>query len=208
MKKVIVFSTVIFLCVLTSLHAQSLKFGVTGGLNFAQLNFDDFENQTENIELESISDRSTGYHVGVVGQAGLFSFFVQPSLLFTNTKAQVSLLDDGVESTEELSFNRFDVPLLVGKKFAGIIKVMLGPVASFQLSSDSPLAEVVGLNEEYNSATFGYQAGVGLEAANLFVDFKFEGSLSSLGDGVTLNDQDYNFDSRMNQMVLSVGFLF
>lgn len=206
MKKVFVLSTIIGLALITAVSGQSLKFGVTGGLNFAQMKFKDIAAQ--DVEMESVQDRSTGYHVGVVGQAGLLSFFVQPSLLFTNTKAQVNLIENGEETQEEISFNRFDVPVLVGKKFAGILKVMVGPVASFQLSSDSPLAEAAGLEEDYKAATIGYQAGLGLEAASLFVEFKYEGSLSKMGDGVTIGETQHDYDSRMNQMVVSVGFFF
>ena len=64
------------------------------------------------------------------------------------------------------------------------------------------------IEQEFSAATLGYQAGVGLELANLLVDVKYEGNLSKLGDGVTIAGRDYSFDQRMSQWILSVGFLF
>jgi hypothetical protein len=42
----------------------------------------------------------------------------------------------------------------------------------------------------------------------LAVDLRYEGSLSKLGDGMTIGGQKCNFDSRISQWVFGVGYWF
>ncbi|HAH35295.1 MAG TPA: hypothetical protein DCL81_01665, partial [Algoriphagus sp.] len=55
---------------------------------------------------------------------------------------------------------------------------------------------------DFNSATLGYQAGLGVDIGNLSIDGKYEGGLSKFTDNIS----SFQTDNRINQWVLSVGF--
>jgi hypothetical protein len=104
-------------------------------------------------------------------------------------------------------FYKLDLPVIVGVK-VGPLKLQAGPVGTMVIKSKSDLLDKYNLQETFRGATFGYQAGLGLELSSLLVDVKYEGNLSKLGDGVEIAGQNFNFDQRMHQWIFSVGFLF
>jgi hypothetical protein len=77
------------------------------------------------------------------------------------------------------------------------------------LDQQSALEAAGNYKEEFNGATWGYQVGVGLDLLNtLTLDAKYEGSLSKLGDQVTIGDKPFDIDNRPNQFVVTVGLFF
>lgn len=185
-----------------------VKFGIRGGINSAYVKPKTFNNPNYLIEYES---GDLGFHFGGVAQIKIAKFFIQPELLFStaNTDIKLTDLDDPstVESIGEQKFNKLDVPIIAGFKL-GAFKLQAGPVATVQLKSKSDLLKENGIQQAYKGATIGFQAGVGLELSSLLIDVKYEGNLSQLGDGVKIGGQTFNFDQRMSQLILSIGFLF
>ena len=62
------------------------------------------------------------------------------------------------------------------------------------LSSDPALDMVddIEAEEEFNGATWGYQVGIGFDILKkVTIDVKYEGNLSSLGDGVKIGKKNY-----------------
>lgn len=196
MKKLVLF-LIVALCSL-SLHAQKNGFGLKGGLSSTQVNF-------EGEQLVP-SDAQMGYHLGVFARLGGVGFFVQPEVLFTQTSGQFKLELPPVSSiapeTFEAKFNRLDVPILAGFRILKIIRVMAGPIASFNIDSSLKEAGTTVQNIDFKQATLGYQTGVGVDLGNLTFEGKYEGGLSRF----TENIGSYTADNRLNQWVLSVGF--
>ena len=181
-----------------SLHAQKAGFGIKGGLSSTQVNF-------EGEQLVP-SDAQMGYHLGVFARFGGVGFFVQPEVLFTQTSGKFKLELPPVSNISptqyEAKFNRLDVPVMAGFRMLKIIRVMAGPIASFNIDSSLKEADTTVKNIDFKNATFGYQAGVGVDLGNLSIEGKYEGGLSKF----TENVGSYTADNRLNQWVLSVGF--
>ena len=181
-----------------SVYAQKNGFGIKGGLSSTQVNF-------EGEQLVP-SDAQMGYHLGVFARFGGVGFFVQPEVLFTQTSGKFKLELSPVSSVSptqyEAKFNRLDVPVMAGFKILKIIRVMAGPIASFNIDSSLKEADTTVKNIDFKNATFGYQAGVGVDLGNLSFEGKYEGGLSNF----TENVGSYTTDNRLNQWVLSVGF--
>jgi hypothetical protein len=199
---------VLFICLSLFANAQ-VDFGIIGGVNFARLKFDDISIPSQDIDINQVAERGNGFHLGGVAMIQIKGIFLQPEILY-NQFSSVLTIEDMQQinaKEEELVTRRLDVPVLIGKKFS-IFKLMAGPVASITLSNDSPLSDIQDVKDNYKDATFGYQLGVGFKASNLFVDVKYEGSLSKFGDGIVVDNQDINFDGRINQVYVSVGWLF
>jgi hypothetical protein len=195
MKK-LVLVLLVFLGSLTA-HAQKNGFGLKGGLSSTQVNF-------EGGQLVP-SDAQMGYHLGVFARLGGVGFFVQPEVLFTQTSGQfleISSLSSIPPINYEAKFNRLDIPVMAGFRMLKIIRVMAGPIASFNINSSLKEAGTTVQNIDFKKATFGYQTGVGVDLGNLTFEGKYEGGLSKF----TENVGSYTTDNRINQWVLSIGF--
>jgi len=200
-----------------------LQYGAKAGLMTASSNLDkEITELPSGSDYEEIKmkaqDAKAGFQAGFFGRLSILGVYVQPELMFSSTNSRIkvtkqyeSATQDPEEFVETQSFNRVDIPLLVGGKF-GPLRVQGGPVGSFILSEKSAIEAAFDeetVNEKFNSATWGYQVGVGADFFNfLTLDFKYEGSLSKLGDNVTIGDKDYPLDSRTSQFIFTAGIFF
>ncbi|MFC4874779.1 porin family protein [Negadavirga shengliensis] len=145
-------------------------------------------------------DSKMGYHLGAFARINLPIIFIQPEVLYTNTGGSFS----GNTFNYDVSFDRLDVPVMVGINFAGIFRLQAGPIASYMLnsdirSSDSGQGNIIPPTEDF---TFGYQAGLGLDIGNFLMDLKYEGGLTNSVNGFS----QVPTDQRQNQLILSLGF--
>jgi len=216
MKRIILIAILIIPIGLVT-NAQ-IKFGIKGGITSTSIKADDVYNINETDVDELVvkgKNSKIGFQGGIFTRITILKLYVQPELLFTSTSAEVEVtqfLNDEVQSTDvfEQKFRQIDFPILVGYKF-GPARVQLGPVGSIMLSSDPALDKIdnIEVKEEFNGATWGYQVGVGLDIfKKLTFDLKYEGSLSKLGDGVTIGGEVQDFDSRNNKFIFTVGWIF
>lgn len=179
--------------------SQNSGFGIKAGLSSTKVDF----KSDEFIP----ADAQTGYHIGVFGRFGGAGFFVQPELLFTQTKGEFAYVPAGISGSAapedyKAEFNRLDIPVLVGFRLLKFVRVMAGPIGSFNINSEIKDAVETVDEVEFKKATLGYQAGLGVDIGNLSVDAKYEGGLSK----VTENIGSFQTDNRINQWVLSLGF--
>jgi hypothetical protein len=180
-----------------SLFAQKNGVGIKAGLSSTQVNF-------EGEQLVP-SDAQMGYHLGVFARFGGVGFFVQPEVLFTQTSGRFKLelpATPNSNKSYEANFNRLDVPVMAGFRMLKVIRIMAGPIASFNIDSSLKDAGTTVQNIDFKKATLGYQTGVGVDLGNLSIEGKYEGGLSKF----TENVGSYTADNRLNQWVLSVGF--
>jgi hypothetical protein len=166
------------------------------------------------------SSYEMGYHFGVFARIKVLAIFIQPELIFSQTNASIdvsdvnNLWDNFTESTVDIKYNNFDIPVMVGVKL-GPLRLNAGPVATFKLSSD-PSAANDEINEMLNdftavtkTATFGGQAGVGIDILKkVTLDVRYEFPLSKLGDDVTIAGQTFKTDQRQSQFIASIGWMF
>jgi len=194
-----------------------IQFGIKGGIVSASSSLDqkitDLPTSVTYDELEmKAQDAKVGFQAGLFGRISLAALYVQPELLFTSTSSRVKVSQiDADEVTSEIQnqeFKKIDIPIMVGWKFRPA-PLQAGPVGSIMLDQKSALEAAYNYQEEFNGATWGYQVGVGLDLLNtLTLDAKYEGSLSKLGESVSIGDRDYAIDNRPNQFVVTVGLFF
>ncbi len=153
-----------------------------------------------------------GYHVGLISQINLFNFFIQPELLYSSIHNDLEVYslnsanpDEPTEVNQKM--NRIDIPVMLGYKL-NILKFEIGPVASFVLSNESDLETITNYDMQWNKATIGYQAGIGLDVGKIALDVKYEGNLSTFGTGIDVGNTTTSFDTRLNQIIVSLGFFF
>lgn len=205
----VLFSLVFVSAFVLQANAQ-FKFGIRAGVNTSNVSLTEFSNSDYALDYKSSPE--IGFHFGVVSQLKLASFVIQPELLFTTTKTDLKLTDltnaaSPIDTVGSQKFNKIDIPIIVGYKL-GPLKLQVGPVATFMINSKSDLLSGYGIEESYKGMSLGYQAGLGLELTSLLLDVKYEGSLSALGDGITVGGETFAFDQRISQWIISLGFLF
>ena len=184
MKKLILVA-IMLLSVTTVLQAQSIRFGVKGGANFANQNGDtppEFESK------ESI----TSYHVGLVSEIKLVDrFAIQPELLYSTQGASYKNIDE--EFKNELGY--LSIPVLAKIYLSESLSLELGPQASFLLSDRK--------NVDFGDAKtfeFGVVGGLGLNITkNLFVQARY---------GLGLTEASKEADIKNSTIQLSAGIMF
>ncbi|MBN1116810.1 MAG: PorT family protein [Bacteroidales bacterium] len=181
-------------------YAQ-IKLGIRGGLNFDKVKMIE---QPDNYKL--VYDNGMGFHFGLTSQIEVLGLFVQPELLFSTLTNDVTLDDlsaSGVDKIGKQRFNKVDVPVLAGVKF-GTLKLGAGPVFTKIVSSKSQVLD----ENVRRSATVGYQLGAGFDFDKFNIELRYEGNLSKYGTGVKIGTSTYDFDHRMNQLILSTALYF
>lgn len=194
MKKLLF--TFAFLSFALSAFSQDFAIGPKVGISQTKLDL--------SKEYLKSGDAKFGYHVGLFARVGLGGFFVQPELLYTQTKARFSFEEMGSQPSNEYesSFNRLDVPVMLGFKLFNVVRLQAGPIASFNVNSELKNAGEDVRDVDFKKSTLGYQAGLGLDIGNLIIDAKYESALGNISNSVG----GYETDHRLNQWILSLGF--
>jgi hypothetical protein len=195
-----------------------VRFGIRGGINTSRLKSDDVivtpnPTSASNYRITIPKYAMIGYHAGLIGQIQLFNFYIQPEALYTVTRNDIHVYDLNSADPDNANqitqtLNRLDFPLMLGLK-AGAFKAGIGPVLTFLISDDSDLKSITDYDLRWNKATVGFQAGIGFDIKKLAIDLKYEGNLSKIGNGISLGEEGtMNFNSRIQQVILSVGLFF
>ncbi len=179
--------------VISSVTIAQVNFGPKIGVNSSKISFKDNVNNVEE------GDATFGFHAGVFGRIELGSFYLQPELLYTSASGEIKFNDDQLNQVRSYEFNRIDVPIQVGYKFGEVFRIGVAPVYSVLLS-DSEQGDA-GSQLKLKNSTIGYQAGIGFDIANVILDFRYEGSLSGVGDTFLGADTD----QRLNQWTFGIG---
>ncbi|MFW5656831.1 MAG: porin family protein [Bacteroidota bacterium] len=177
------------------------------GISSSKVQVDEtYTNNGEEITY-STDDAKVGFHAGAFARLNLAGLYVQPELLFTSSGGKIAVeSEDRGKEIWNLTYNKLDVPVMVGVKVLKFIRLQAGPTFSLLLSSDARDVDVYDTaSNNYNNATVGYQAGVGFDIGSLYIDFKYEGNLSKLGDSVNFGNQEFNTDMRNTLLMLVVG---
>lgn len=193
--------TAFALLIYTTSFSQVFMIGPRVGISSSKLEI------KENIADVREGDASFGFHAGIFTRFSSSTLYVQPELLFTSNGGKIEFEDEvGNQIVNEYEFNKLDVPVMVGFKFLNLFRIQAGPVASLLLKADAKEGGVTDdVKDNYKNATFGYQAGIGLDIGSLILDLKYEGNLSEFGDEVRFAGSSFNTDVRNNQWLLSVG---
>jgi hypothetical protein len=214
MKKIKRMKRIVFLVVAMMLAAPAfsqLNWGIKVGASTNNLSIDQtLETSTGDIILEQAKDASYGFHGGVFVRLSLLGIYVQPEILFATAENLIKVTDLN-QTTAEIrnqKFNKLDIPVMVGFKL-GPLRINGGPAATIMLSSSKDLFNPDNYENLYKSATFGYQAGVGVDILKkLTVDLRYEGNLNQFGNELTVGSETFELDQRSSAIKLSVGLIF
>lgn len=190
---------------------SQLNFGIKGGLSTNNLAIDqslDVTNGT--LLLEKAGEASYGFHGGLFVRLTILGIYLQPEILFTSAENKIKITEPGAMAAEikTQTFNKLDIPVLLGFKL-GPLRVNGGPAATIKISSPKELFDTQNYESLYKSATFGYQAGVGVDLfKKLTIDLRYEGNLNQFGNELTVGGETFQLDQRSSSISLSLGLMF
>ncbi|MGQ9620432.1 MAG: porin family protein [Bacteroidales bacterium] len=199
---------VLFIFLLAIPAFTQIKLGIKAGAATTTVPTYDFTTGSNNIE--ALKDAAWGFHAGLFLRLTLLGIYLQPEALFaTNTYEYNVTMGTNPAILKEQTFNKLEVPVLLGFKF-GPLRINAGPAAAVQIGNPKALLEDPDFEEMYKGATFGYQAGIGLDLfKKLTLDARYGGSLSKkFGEAVTIGTQTFKLDQRQPSLILSVGLMF
>ncbi len=211
MKRIIlIIAAIVFV---STAHAQFFQMGLKGGVSSSKAQVDEIFT----IENSTISYKSgktkLGWHAGLYSRIKISRFFLQPEFLFSSTSGEIEITEAGLSTPElaDIKLNKLDIPIMAGFYIVKSIRIFVGPTFSYLISEDIKGTELISdIKQNYNSATIGYQTGLGFDVSRFSMDLKYEGNLSKLGESVTIPviDKTFNTDLRNPQFIVSLGFKF
>lgn len=199
------------LFIFTASDAQMFRYGIKAGIGFSSLKITDLTGIDDGADVYNLvtGEGVMGYHVGIQTRIKLAMLVIQPELYFNAGGGTVEqVVENGAPEILNVNFSRIDLPLLVGVKL-GPARISVGPVGSYVLNEESDLSQI---QPDYtlftNSMTWGFQAGLGLDVSRITLDARYEGSLSKLGETLSIGGSDFTLDARPAQWIISLGIWF
>jgi Outer membrane protein beta-barrel domain len=175
---------VLMFATLTKAQESTVEFGLKGGLNFANLNY----------ESNSESKTRTSVHAGLLAHFHLNkNWAIQPELMFSGQGAKY---DGG--RTDKLGY--LNIPVLVMYMFDNGFRLHTGPQLGFLLNAKSEIGDLeVDIKEELNTTDVSWAFGIGYIAPSGFgVDARYNLGLTSISDG----------DNSVKNSVFQLGILY
>ncbi|MFT6097005.1 MAG: hypothetical protein ACJAXY_002128 [Nonlabens sp.] len=168
--------------------------GITAGLNYGSTGSLRANGQT----IIDDPKEKAGYHIGVYWKLDLMVVYLRPELKYTVLNNEYNGSHFGMQ--------KIDVPLLIGTKIIGPLRVFAGPSLQYVIDTDLQDIEVSNVEKDF---TIGVQFGLGVNLGNLGIDVRYErgftkNEIEYLADTVQFNGPA-TIDSRPQQIILAIS---
>lgn len=188
MKKLIL-CAILLVAGISSSNAQIVKFGVKGGVNFAN-----FNGGPDGIDYKN----KTGFHAGAVAEIKILpNFSIQPEAMFSSQGAA-----SDVDGIDDFNLDYISVPVMA--KFYLItdrLSIEAGPQFSFLVNDSSEaFDEAVAGSTDPKSFDFAAAGGLGLNiGGGLFAQARYTIGLTEISKDADVKNAVFQ---------LSVGYMF
>ncbi|PQJ78380.1 porin family protein [Polaribacter porphyrae] len=200
MKKIIL---IVFLAFgLSQMSNAQINFGIKGGINYNSNSVEGVNGAGQDIFNGAKS--KTGYHAGVWLRLKLpvVGLYLRPELVYTNLENEVFYTEAAKTTTH--TFQKLDIPVLLGKKIFGIGNVFIGPSFQYILDSDFSVSDISSVDGD--GFTVGLQFGGGVEFGKLGIDIRWERAFSDVESSFVGNLGNASYDTRINQIIIGLSY--
>lgn len=210
MTRLLVLSMAMFVTVVSSFG--QIEFGLKAGISSYDLAKDGFLVQNGNNTLEwNIQNAGYGHHLGIYTRLSLLGVYVEPALLFNSNTVTYNITEYGEAGTFNIikneKYNHLDIPVMAGFKL-GFLRFQGGVVGHLFINSISDVVDIQGYEQRFKAATYGWQAGAGIDFWKLRLDLNYEGNLDKFGDHINVGGNNYAFSDAPGRMLLTLGYAF
>jgi hypothetical protein len=200
MKKKFLLICLVVACSQTA--TAQIHFGIKGGVNY---NSESIKEVTQDVFNEAKS--KTGYHAGIWLRVKIpvIGLYLRPELVYTNLENSVSYTNRIGEASSAIhSFQKIDIPVLLGKKIFGIGNVYIGPSFQYILNQDFSISDIQDVKGD--GFTVGLQFGGGIEIGKLGIDVRWERGFNDIESTFLDNSTTIEFDTRVNQIIIGLSY--
>ena len=195
---------------------------VKGGLNFANMVFEDDE--------DDIQDLAKNGNAGLTGGLAFIIPFgdviaLQPEILYTQKGSELNYTILGEDYYEKVRYNYIDIPILLRLSLGGTYGEGLGlylnggVYAGYALNGKKEQnVPILGMQESDISfddqdregrVDFGAVGGVGLSLGDLFLELRYMHGINNLLDNDADNSNDVGFNKLQHRgLGLTAGWVF
>lgn len=188
------------------------KFGVKGGINFSNLNYNG-----NDLDLSS----KTGFTIGVMGEIPIAKqLALQPEILYSQQGAESEYFSEQINNISyegTIKLNYLNIPLMLKYFVADGLSLQAGPQIGFLLNSKNVYkdnffgyenSDELDLSDYTHTLDFGVNLGVGYQFQDkIYVDARYNMSLSDVfEDGKSQNFINADMYNRVFQ--ITVGYFF
>jgi hypothetical protein len=191
---------------------SQIEFGIKAGLSSYDLANEGIliSDGNQNIKW-NIADAGFGHHFGIYTRLSALGLYLEPALLFNSNKVTYDITtygESGVFNTvKNEKYNTMDIPILAGFKI-GLLRFQGGVVGHLFINSISDAVDIKGYEQRFKTATYGWQAGTGVDIWKFRLDLLFEGNFDKFGEHITVGGHDYAFSDTPSRMMLTLGYKF
>jgi hypothetical protein len=166
MKKTTIFIASLFL--LFTAKAQQVHFGIKGGVNISNLNYND----------NTSTDSKVGLNFGVLAHIHASrTWAIQPELMYSLEGASAKIPD----GTLKINLNYLNVPILLQYMFHNGFRLEGGPQIGFLLNAKTKSGDVTVDNNNFQKTSVSIPLGVGyLTSSGLGLDARYVFGLSNI----------------------------
>lgn len=199
MKKILFIG--LFLLGITFSSSAQVQFGIKGGLNY---NSNSIKEVGQDVFDGAKSN--TGYHAGIWlrFKIPVIGFYLRPELVYTNLENTVNYDNGLIQKSTAFSFQKIDIPVLLGKKVLGIGNIYIGPSFQYVLDQGFSISDIP--NVEGDGFTVGLQFGGGIELGRLGIDVRWERGFNDIESRFLDGTTNVRFDTRVNQIMVGLSY--
>jgi len=220
MKKIIF--VLLFVISTIQFSQAQIDFGIKAGINYNADSFNKesvlevYDDINVSINEEQANTKTkTGFHAGFWTrvQLPIVGYYIRPEIVFTSLKSEFTASG---ETLADYSFQKIDIPVLFGKKFLKVVHLFAGPSFQYVIDGDfdfkvSEGVDLEALETKVDGLTVGVQLGGGIELGKFGVDVRWERGFSDIESNLINNfdeSENYEFDTRINQIIISLSYRF
>jgi hypothetical protein len=187
----------------TSAFSQvSVNFGPKVGINYSRLSFSGANRQINNRY-------ATGYQGGAFVRINIKRFYLQPEALFNEKGSRISFdANPGNRLSGKVKLQSLDIPLLLGFKVIDSelfnLRITAGTMNSLLLRDQSAVLNNLSPDASFRRNQFGYQAGLGIDLANLTLDARYEGGFQRITSRVGWPSRFIHVQRRFQTTIITV----
>jgi len=165
--------TIVLLIALTSMLSTfgqgNFKFGISGGLNVADISSD--------AKTKSL----TGFHAGILSEVKFAKLGIEGGVLYSVKGAKTEGFNSNFQLTDiENKLSYIDVPLVLKIYVFKVLNLQAGPQFSYLLSATYDGNDI---KDNLNSADISAVAGIGLDVSKIRASVRYNLGLTEIANG-------------------------
>jgi len=186
------------------LSSAQFDYGVKAGLNYNSLDDLNIRGGFPGINEDIKSKGELGFHAGIFAQFNFTKIYVKGELLYVQNS---SSYDNTLVPSSKFKLSTLELPVLVGFKVVGPLKLYIGPSLVYNI--DSNFSDVFDLDFE-KDLSIAFNIGSTVTINKIEIDLRYSSGLSenaaSYLDAIPADGLGYSINTRPSQFLLSVAY--